>query len=235
MRIERRAADRGSSRSDWLDSRHAFSFGGYHDPGWMGWGALRVLNDDRVAPGAGFAPHRHANMEILTGVLSGALAHRDDAGGSGVVEAGEWQWMGAGHGVTHSEFNASDAEPVHFLQVWIQPDRVNLAPGHARAPAAPAASDDGRWRLVASPDGADGSLAIRQQAWLRSARVAAGGSLEAALDPARRYWLQLATGSAEIDGVAFAAGDALAIVDDPGPLRIRATTAAWLLLFDLPR
>lgn len=239
MRLIRHAGERGVTRTGWLDSRHAFSFGAFHDPAWMGWGPLRVLNDDRVAPGAGFPTHRHANMEILTGVLDGALAHRDDAGGEGVVRAGEWQWMGAGHGIAHSEFNASSEAPVRFVQVWIQPDRVNLPPGHAlRAGDAPAR--DARWRLVASPDGADSSLAIRQQAWLRLARLSAGDVIDADLDPARRYWLQPVAGAVAVDGdapqdsQALRDGDALAIAGEGGRLRITATADADLLLFDLP-
>lgn len=233
MRTERRAADRGLTRTGWLDSRHAFSFGGYHDPAWMGFGPLRVINDDRVAPGAGFPPHRHANMEILTGVFEGALAHRDSSGGEGVVGAGEWQWMGAGHGIEHSEYNASAAAPVRFLQVWIQPDRVNLPPGHALLRCDPAARD-GRWATIASPDGAGGSLAIRQRASLRGARLAAGGTLEAPLDAARRYWLQVVEGDVDVDGTALGPGDALAIAGESGALAITATATAELVLFDLP-
>src|SRR3970040_1865154 len=123
MIIERRSASRGHVQAGWLDSRHTFSFGSYYDAGWMGFGALRVINEDRVDPGAGFAPHRHANMEILSYVLDGALAHRDSSGGGGVIGRGELQWMSAGHGVEHSELNASQTDPVHFLQIWLQPDR----------------------------------------------------------------------------------------------------------------
>ena len=182
MIVERPGAARGHVAAGWLDSRHTFSFGQYHDPAWMGFGALRVLNEDRVAPGAGFPTHGHANMEILSYVLDGALAHRDDAGGEGgVLVPGELQWMGAGHGIRHSEFNGSDTEPVHFLQVWIQPDRVNAPPGWASR-AFPVAARQGRWAELASPDGAGGGLPMRQQAWvrgtllLRSAMVSSASS-----------------------------------------------------------
>ena len=169
MIIERPASARGEVSAGWLRSRHTFSFGHYYDPQWMGFGALRVINEDVVAPGGGFPPHRHANMEILSVVLSGALAHRDDSGGEGVLRPGEVQWMSAGHGIEHSEFNASGDAPVHFLQIWIQPDRLNAQPAYAQQTFDPA-QRDGRWATFASPDGADGSLPIRQQAWLRGVR-----------------------------------------------------------------
>ena len=185
---------RGHFRNDWLDSRHTFSFGQFHDPAWMGFGALRVINEDRVAPGAGFPAHGHANMEILSYVLDGALAHRDDTGGEGgVLVPGEVQWMGAGHGVRHSESNASDTEPVHFLQIWIQPDRVNARPGWG-SHAFPADERTGRWRPLASPDGADGSLAMRQDARLHGTLLEAGAAVDHALAPGRRYWLHVARG-----------------------------------------
>jgi len=235
MRILRPAADRGHVRSGWLDSRHTFSFGHYHDPAWMGFGPLRVINEDRVAPGAGFPAHGHANMEILSCVLEGALAHRDSSGGEGVIRAGEWQWMGAGHGVEHSEFNASDTEPVHFLQVWIQPDRVNAPPAHAQR-AFDAADRHGRWATFASPDGADGSLAIRQQAWLRGAVLDERQGIEWTLRSARRYWLQVVRGEVGIDGRPLAAGDGLGIHGEEDALRIAGAAGgqADVLLFDLP-
>jgi len=163
--VERPSAARGAVKTGWLDSRHTFSFGHYHDPLWMGFGPLRVINEDRVAPGGGFAPHGHANMEILSYVLSGALAHRDSAGAGdvGVLHAGELQWMSAGHGIEHSEFNASQSDDVHFLQIWIQPDRVNAPPAYAQRAFDPQARR-GRWAVLASPDGIDGSLAIRLEA-----------------------------------------------------------------------
>ena len=236
MIIERPAAARGHVQAGWLDSRHTFSFGHYHDPQWMGFGPLRVVNEDRVAPGAGFPPHGHANMEILSYVLSGALAHKDNAGGGGVLRPGELQWMSAGHGVEHSEFNDSQTEPVHFLQIWIQPDRVNAPPAYAQRAFDPAARR-GRWATLASPDGADGSIAIRQQAWLRGALLADGESLDIALDPARRYWLHVAQGSIDCEGRKLSAGDAIGFVDEAGPRRLVGTGEglADVLFFDLPR
>ena len=238
MIVERPSATRGVVDAGWLDSRHTFSFGHYHDPKWMGFGPLRVINEDRVAPGGGFPPHSHANMEILSYVLSGALAHRDSASGGagGVLKPGELQWMSAGHGIEHSEFNASQSEPVHFLQIWIQPDRVNAAPAYVQQAFDPA-QRRGRWATLASPDGADGSIAIRQQAWLRGALLADGESLDIALDPARRYWLHVAQGSIDCEGRKLSAGDAIGFVDEAGPRRLVGTGEglAYVLFFYLPR
>ena len=152
MIIERPSNARGDVSLGWLQSRHTFSFGHYHDPAWMGFGPLRVINDDTVAPGGGFAPHRHANMEIISVVLDGALAHKDSAGNEGVIRAGDVQWMSAGHGVEHSEYNASGTEPVHFLQVWIQPDRLNAQPAYAQQSFDPDARR-ARWATLFSADG----------------------------------------------------------------------------------
>jgi redox-sensitive bicupin YhaK (pirin superfamily) len=235
MIIERPAAARGHVALGWLDSRHTFSFGHYHDPQWMGFGPLRVINEDQVAPGAGFPTHGHANMEILSYVLAGGLAHRDSHGGQGVLRPGELQWMSAGHGVQHSEFNASDAEPVHFLQIWLQPDRVNAPPAYDQRSFDPQARHD-RWATLASPDGADGSIAIRQQAWLRAALLADGAGLQVALSPQRRYWLHVAQGGLQADARTLHAGDALGFVDEAGTLTLRGVGArrADVLLFDLP-
>lgn len=235
MHILRPATARGQVRTSWLDSRHSFSFGHFHDPQWMGFGSLRVINEDRVAPGAGFPPHRHANMEILSWVLEGALAHRDSSGGVGVIRAGEWQWMSAGHGVEHSEYNASDTEPVHFLQIWIQPDRVNTPPAHAQRAFDPEARR-GRWATFASPDGADGSLAIRQQAWLRGVVLDEKQAIALPLRSVRRYWLQCVHGAIEVDGERLTAGDAIAWSDEEGEQSIIGADPgdAEVLLFDLP-
>lgn len=235
MIIDRPSAARGRVQAGWLDSHHTFSFGQYYDPAWMGFGALRVINEDRVAPGAGFPPHRHANMEILSYVLGGALSHQDSSGGGGVISVGELQWMSAGHGVEHSEFNASDTQPVHFLQIWLQPDRLNAAPAYAQR-AAPPSRIPGGWTLLASPDGRDGSLAIRQQAQVYGVQLAAGESVEHALDPARRYWLHVALGSVLAGERPLAAGDALGFVDEGGPLRLtgHGDAVADVLLFELP-
>jgi len=238
--VERRSDARGHVRAGWLDSRHTFSFGHYYDPQWMGFGPLRVINEDRVAPGAGFPPHRHANMEILSYVLSGALAHRDNAsnggrGSEGVLRAGELQWMGAGHGIEHSEYNGSGAEPVHFLQIWIQPDRLNAAPGHAQRAFDPA-QRRGRWVTLASPEGEEDSLAMRQQAWLRGVQLGAGERVDVTLDPARRYWLHVAQGAVRVGDRALGAGDALGFVAENGPWQLEGIDEALadVLLFDLP-
>lgn len=235
MIIERPAAARGQVKLGWLDSRHTFSFGHYHDPQWMGFGPLRVINEDKVAPGAGFPPHGHANMEILSYVLAGGLAHRDSHGGEGVLRPGELQWMSAGHGVQHSEFNASDAEPVHFLQIWIQPDRVNAEPAYEQRGFDPA-DRHGRWATLASPDGADGSIAIRQQAWLRGALLTDGESAPLALSADRRYWLHVAHGSVRLGERTLHAGDAIGFAGESGEHVLDGTAAqrANVLLFDLP-
>jgi quercetin 2,3-dioxygenase len=240
MLLHRPAAERGHVRTGWLDSRHSFSFGHYHDPAWMGFGPLRVINEDRVAPGQGFPTHGHANMEILSYVLEGALAHRDSQGGEGVLRPGELQWMSAGHGIEHSEFNASRDRPVHFLQIWIQPDRVNAEPDYAQRAFDPG-DRRGRWAPLASPDGADGSLAIRQQAWLHGVVLGTGETVERTLATDRRYWLHLARGVAQLElggeQCRLEAGDAVGISGESGVLRLVGAgdgAPADLLLFDLP-
>ena len=218
----------------WLHSRHTFSFGQYYDPAWMGFGPLRVINDDTVAPGGGFAPHRHANMEIISVVLAGALAHKDSTGNSGVIRAGDVQWMSAGHGIEHSEFNGSDAEPVHFLQIWIQPDQLNAQPAYAQQHFDPDARR-ARWATLVAPDGADGSIAIRQQATLRATRLQAGDTLAAELDASRQYWLHVASGEVRIGERSLAAGDALGFVGEQVTLALAGSAAASdVLLFELP-
>ena len=235
MQIFRPAAERGHVRAGWLDSRHSFSFGHYHDPQWMGWGPLRVINEDRVQPGAGFAPPGHANMEIISYVISGGLAHRDSGGNEGVLRPGELQWMSAGHGIEHSEYNASDSEPVHFLQIWIQPNRLNAAPASPQKPSHPPAPRPQGGRR-APPAGADGSRAIRQDARLFGVQLAAGESVASNLDPARRYWLQVVQGQVSVGERALSAGDAVGYADEAGELRITGAgeTLADLLLFELP-
>ncbi len=239
MIIERPSAARGTVDLGWLRSKHSFSFGHYHDPAWMGFGPLRVINDDTVAPGGGFAPHRHANMEIISVVLDGALAHKDNMsnngrGTDGVIRAGEVQWMSAGHGIEHSEYNGSNTAPVHFLQIWIQPDRLNAQPDYAQKFFDPDARR-ARWATLVSPDGADGSLAIRQQATLRATRLLAGDAVTATLDPARKEWLHVAAGEVAVGERVLGAGVALGFVDEAGELALRGIgEASDVLLFDLP-
>ena len=235
MIVQRPGSARGVAGNDWLDSRHTFSFGHFHDPAWMGFGPLRVINEDRVAPGGGFPPHGHANMEILSYVLSGALAHRDNSGGGGVLRPGELQWMSAGHGIQHSEFNASADEPVHFLQIWIQPDRVNAPPAYAQR-AFDAAARRGRWAPLATPDGVGGSLAIRQQARLLAVLLGDGETVPLQPESGRRYWLHVAQGEIDAGGQRLAAGDAIGLQDETAALALagRGKGVADVLLFDLP-
>ncbi|MGV8943753.1 pirin family protein [Thermomonas sp.] len=234
MIVERPSAARGVADFGWLHSKHTFSFGQYHDPAWMGFGPLRVINDDRVAGGGGFAPHRHANMEIISVVLDGALAHKDSSGNTGVIRAGDVQWMSAGHGIEHSEYNDSATQPVHFLQLWIQPDQLNAEPAYGQRHFDPDARR-ARWAVLASPGGEDDSLAIRQQAWLRASRLQAGDQVATVLDPARRYWLHVATGEVRLGERVLQAGDGLGLIDETGALELHGTAAASdVLLFDLP-
>ncbi len=222
---------RGESRTGWLDSRHTFSFADYHDPAQMGFRALRVINEDRVIPGAGFPPHGHRDMEILTYVLEGALAHKDSLGNGAVIRPGELQRMSAGTGIVHSEFNASSTEPVHFLQIWIIPDRVGLAPSYEQK-AFPAAERRGRLRLVAAPDGRDGALTVHQDARLYLASLAAGERIAHEVAAKHGLWLQLARGIVALDGTEMREGDGAAI-EGEGGIDVDAETDAEFLLFDL--
>ncbi|MGO1070074.1 pirin family protein [Lysobacter sp. CA199] len=234
MIIERPSSARGRVQAGWLDSRHTFSFGGYYDPAWMGFGCLRVINEDRVDPGAGFAPHRHANMEILSYVLSGGLAHKDSSGGGGTIGPGELQWMSAGHGVEHSEYNASKTEPVHFLQIWVQPDRLNAQPAYAQPTAAE--TKDGEFVLRASRDGVHGGVPIRQDVNLYSLALGQGSRARRTLDPKRLYWLQVAQGRIEANGRALEAGDALGFSEESAELILTGAgeSPADVLWFELP-
>jgi len=231
--LERRSDARGHVRAGSIESRHAFSSGDYYDPQWMGFGPLRVFNEVTLGPGATLPVQRYANMELLTYVLSGALAHAANDAQS--VTAGELLWVGAGHGIELQLRNASADEPVRFLQAWIQPDRLNAQPGHARL-VVDAMQRQPRWAMLACPDGSDGSLAMHHgQAWVAAALLAADDAIELALAPARRYWLHVARGEVRVDGRALAAGDALGIVEEAGRIRITAVGASGdLLLFDLP-
>ncbi len=233
MIVRRPSSARGQPAAGRTDSRYGFSFGGYYDPAWMGFGPLRVINEDRVAPGAGFDRARHANMELLAYVVSGELAHEDSIGGNGPVRAGELQWLSAGHGVEHSELNASDSQPLHLLQMWIQPSRLNHEPAYART----AAADVRGWSLLASGDGRDGSLAIRQDARLLQVRLDRGETSALELDPSRLYWLQVAVGRVTANAdTPLDAGDALGLREESGMLRLQGGSdeRALVLLLDLP-
>ena len=224
----RPAGERGRTRLDWLDSRHSFSFGGYRDPRHMGFRSLRVINDDVIAPGGGFATHGHRDMEIVTYVIEGALAHRDSLGNGSQIAAGEVQRMTAGTGIEHSEFNASKSEPVHLLQVWILPSRAGLPPGYEEMQTATASG----LRLVASPDGRAGSLTIHQDAALYVARLDRGASAEIDLADGRGGWLQVARGAIDVQGRKLAAGDGAAFAGG-GRLAVTALEDSQALLFDL--
>jgi redox-sensitive bicupin YhaK (pirin superfamily) len=228
----RPAAARGHANFGWLDSHHTFSFGHYHDPAQMGFGPLRVINEDRVIPAAGFGTHGHQNMEIITWVLEGALEHKDSLGTTGIIRPGEVQKMSAGSGITHSEYNASKSEPVHFLQIWIQPDRSNIAPRYDQR-AFPPGERQGRLRLVVSPDGAEESIRIVQDARMYAGLLAPGDAAVHQLAPRRRAWVQVARGAVALNGIALAAGDGAAI-EDEAAINLAAVEDAEVLLFDLP-
>jgi quercetin 2,3-dioxygenase len=228
----RRSTDRGRARHGWLDSFHSFSFADYHDPAHMGFGPLRVINEDRVEPGQGFGTHGHRDMEIISYVLEGSLAHRDSMGNGSVIRPGDVQRMSAGTGITHSEFNASDQDRVHFLQIWIEPDRRGVKPGYEEKRFDPEMKR-GRLRLIASPDGAEGSVTLHQDARLYAGLLDSADRVEHEVAPNRRAYVHLVRGEAEVNGERLAGGDAAKIAHES---RIRITNAkgAEVLLFDLP-
>jgi redox-sensitive bicupin YhaK (pirin superfamily) len=227
----RKASERGHFDHGWLDTYHTFSFARYYDPLYMGFRSLRVINEDRVAPARGFGTHPHENMEIVTYVLSGTLAHRDSLGTAGTIGPGELQRMTAGTGIAHSEFNPSDAEPVHLYQIWLLPEREGLEPSYEQK-AFPEDQRRNRLRLVASPDGHDGSLSIRQDARLYLATLDSGQAISHDLAPGRHAWLQVLRGGVNLDGLALAAGDGAAVSDELR-LAIQADSPSEVLLFDL--
>ena len=229
----RKADDRGPTRIDWLDSRHTFSFGHYRDPRFTGFRDLLVINEDRVAPGGGFAPHAHADMEILSYVVAGALEHKDSLGTGSVIRPGELQRMSAGTGIRHSEYNASQTEPVHFLQIWIVPERKGL-PASYEQKSLPAPDGVSRLDLIGSPDGRDGSVTVHQDVAIHRALLPAGGAeLILPIGTGRAAWVQMVAGRATINGTAMAAGDGLAITDEPAVLMAAGDDDAELLVFDL--
>jgi redox-sensitive bicupin YhaK (pirin superfamily) len=225
----RKAEERGHANHGWLDTHHTFSFADYFDPEHMGFGPLRVLNDDRVAPGAGFPTHGHRDMEIISYVLEGALEHRDSLGTGSVIRPGDVQRMSAGPGVRHSEFNASKTEPVHFLQIWVLPEREGLPAGYQQKFFAPE-EKRGRMRLLASPDGADGSITIQQDLRMFASLVDRDHPVEHDLR-GRSGWLHVARGTAVVNGVALMEGDGLAI-EDEARLSVSSKGEGEVLLFD---
>jgi hypothetical protein len=231
MMTVRPADERGRTDWGWLDSRHTFSFGDYYDPAHMGFRALRVINDDRVEPGTGFGTHGHRDMEILSYVLEGALAHKDSSGGGGVIRPGEIQFMRAGTGITHSEYNHSKVEPVHFLQIWIVPDTRGLAPAYGQQ-AFDADAAARSFVLLASRDGRAGSLSLQQDVDVWVTRLGAGEGRSLALGPGRHAWVHVARGSVSANGRALAEGDG-ASVSEESDLAFVGEQGAEVLVFDL--
>lgn len=222
---------RGQSHTGWLDSRHTFSFADYYDPANMGFRSLRVINEDRVIPGAGFPRHGHKDMDIVSYVLEGALEHQDSLGNGAVIRPGEVQRMSAGTGILHSEFNPSKADPVHFLQIWIIPDQAGLPPSYEQK-AFPTEERRGQLRLVAAPDGRDGAVTLHQDARLYVADLGAGERIVHDVERGRGLWLQVARGIVAFNGTEMREGDGAAVEDEPA-IAIEAETDAEFLLFDL--
>ena len=227
----RRSAERGRADWGWLHSYHTFSFANYYDPKHMGFRSLRVINEDRIAPGKGFETHGHRDMEIITYVLEGALAHRDNVGNSTVIKAGEFQRMSAGTGILHSEFNASETEPVHLLQIWIVPDQTGLKPGYEQK-ALNLLETPGEFQLIASSSPENGSLAVHQDVSLSAAILTAGDRIGYPLSPGRHAWLQVVGGEVRFGDTPLGAGDGVAVSHRP-EIALEATDRASVLLFDL--
>ena len=227
----RKAQERGCSRYDWLDSRHSFSFAGYFDPKFMGFGVLRVINEDTVQPGRGFDTHGHRDMEIISYVLEGALQHRDSLGNGSVIGKGDVQRMSAGTGVMHSEFNASRDEPVHFLQIWIEPRQRGLTPGYEQK-TVPDREKQGGFRVIASPDGREDSLTIQQDALVFSRLWQSGESGRYSLASGRQAYVHVAKGNVLVQDVPMAAGDG-AMLSGVGEIGFMGNACTEILLFDL--
>jgi hypothetical protein len=230
MMTIRRSDERGHANHGWLDSHFTFSFAEYHDPRHMGFRSLRVINDDRIAPGGGFGMHPHRDMEIISYVLAGALEHKDSMGNGRVIRPGDFQYMAAGTGVTHSEFNPSDKDETHLLQIWILPDRKGVKPRYAEKAMANAAP--GRLHLIASKSGRDDSIAIHQDVELNLARLNAGDSITHSLRPGRHVWAHAAEGEVTLNGQTLKAGDAAALSDEKC-VELAARQSSQVLLFDL--
>jgi len=227
----RHAAERGAANFGWLDSKHTFSFGGYHDPDHMGFGNLRVINDDRVQPGQGFDTHAHKDMEIISYIIDGALEHKDSMGNGAIMKRGEVQRMTAGTGVTHSEFNPSADEVVHFLQIWILPEKAGLAPGYEQNNFS-VEDKHNKLRLVASQTGRDGSIGVHQDVELYASVLDPAVTLSHQIAPGRCGWLQVVRGNVDLNGHSLGEGDGAAI-SEVSDLQINATMEAEILLFDM--
>jgi quercetin 2,3-dioxygenase len=232
MPIVRKATERGHVNVDWLNSYHTFSFGNYHDPNWMGFRTLRVINDDVIAPASGFGTHGHRDMEIVTYVLAGALEHKDSLGTGAVIYPGEVQRMTAGTGITHSEFNHSADEAVHLLQIWIIPDTAGLTPSYEQKHF-PTAEKQGKLRLVASKKGRDGSVTIHQDADMYVGLISTNESISFEPQPDRSVWLHVAQGEVTVDDRVLSAGDAIAYPTSGSNLTITSPTSGEIILFDL--
>jgi redox-sensitive bicupin YhaK (pirin superfamily) len=228
----RKASARGHGQHGWLDTRHSFSFNDYYDPAHMGFRVLKVINEDRVQPGKGFGTHGHRDMEIISYVLAGSLAHKDSLGNGSVLRVGEFQCMTAGTGIRHSEFNPSESEPAHFYQIWLLPQEQGLPPQYDQR-AFPEPERQGKLRVVASPDGRDESLTIHQDALVFLTSLPAGEQVLHELAQGRHAWLQILRGAAQVNGTPVAAGDGAAISDEPS-LTVFANEPCEAMLFDLP-
>lgn len=228
----RRSSDRGHANHGWLDSRHTFSFANYYDPGHMGFRSLRVINDDRVAAGKGFGAHAHRDMEIISYVLEGALAHKDSMGNGSVIRPGDVQRMSAGKGVRHSEYNASDRDPVHFLQIWIEPSERGVEPSYEEKHF-DEASKRGKLRLIASSDGREGSVRLHQDADLYAALVDGDEKVNFEPRPDRRIYVHVVRGEAQVNGQPLRAGDAMKLAGGDSKVAIEKGRGAEVLLFDL--
>jgi quercetin 2,3-dioxygenase len=222
---------RGQSRTGWLDSKHSFSFGDYDDPAHIGFRALRVINEDRIIPGAGFPRHGHRDMDILSYVLDGALEHKDSIGNGTVIRPGEIQRMSAGTGVEHSEFNASQSEPAHFLQIWIIPEKRGIKPSYEQK-SVPLEERRGKLRLVAAPDAPEGAVTLHEDARVYVANLAAGERVSHDIAPGRGVWVQVARGIVGLNGTELREGEGAAL-EDEARAEIEADTDAEILLFDL--
>ncbi|MDP2241428.1 MAG: pirin family protein [Burkholderiales bacterium] len=231
MLILRKSEQRGHAHHGWLDTYHTFSFADYYDPDEMGFGALRVINEDRVEPGMGFGTHGHRDMEIVTYILAGALEHKDSMGNGSVIRRGDAQRMSAGRGVRHSEFNPSSREPVHLLQIWIAPDVTGIAPSYEEKRFADS-DKQGRLRLIASPDGRDGSVTIHQDAYLYATLLDKGDALKHELAPGRKAYVHVALGALKVNGTTLKAGDGMKISDETR-IALAEADDAEVLLFDL--
>ena len=227
----RKSQDRGYADHGWLKSYHSFSFAGYHDPDHMGWGNLRVINEDRVAPGMGFGKHGHRDMEIISYVLFGELAHQDSMGNVKGIPPGDVQRMSAGTGVMHSEFNHAKDQTTHFLQIWIEPNATGIAPGYEQK-TIPVGDKRGKLRLVASPDGAQGSVTIHADASVHAGLFDGSESAELALDPKRKGYVHLVRGTLEVNGQRLGAGDAV-LLEGESRLVLANGQDAEVLVFDL--